>query len=84
MISPNANVLAADRINDKIDELQKEENFSQAIITESKIKGFLEISFLVGLISKEENEEFWLRFAGARDIIRERFKEHPAYKSFLV
>lgn len=67
--------IAIDRIKETIDELRDEYNFEQAAVTVGRIKGFLELSFAIGLLSMEENGALWESFAAVREEAGKRFSE---------
>ncbi|WP_406240131.1 hypothetical protein ACF3NX_14495 (plasmid) [Acetobacter orientalis] len=84
MIKVNAQNLAINRIEEAIEELRCEEKFSQFVITEGKIKGFLEISLLTGVIPSQEHERLWECFASVRQNMVAKFEGGAAYQCFIV
>jgi hypothetical protein len=78
MDQQNQKEIAICKISESISELNNEHHFVQAAILEGRIKGFLELSFAIGLISQEENAGFWKAFAEVREKLPARFPEHSA------
>lgn len=75
MSSSDQTEIAVDMINMAINELDNEPRFEEACMKIGRIKGYLEISSAIRIISQEDNERLWEKLATIREKVEGRFKK---------